>query len=67
MKMKQHITVNDKMQSNYSYIPVSPMGKDFHSEFKPELTPKEMLELAVFGGKYMTDCAGEFPEGRIHA
>lgn len=50
------------MQTNYIYYLTEPMGKNFHSEFKPELTPKQMLELGVFGGKYMTDCINEFPK-----
>lgn len=55
------ITVNDKMQSKYEYELTEPMGKNFDPAFKPELTPKEMLALGVFGGKYMTDCQKEFP------
>lgn len=50
------------MQSNYAYLLTEPIGKNFHSDFRPELTPKQMLELGVFGGKYMTDCRDEFPE-----
>ncbi|HAM88476.1 MAG: hypothetical protein US83_C0004G0089 [Candidatus Falkowbacteria bacterium GW2011_GWC2_38_22] len=59
--MKKQITVNDKMQSNYRYYLSEASGKNFHSGFKPELTPEEMLGLGVFGGKYMTDCRQEFP------
>ncbi len=55
------IEVDDRMQRNYAYLLVEPMGRNFHADFKPELTPKQMLALGVFGGKYMTDCAGEFP------
>lgn len=55
------ITVNDKMQKGYTYYLTEKEGKNFSSEFKPELTPKQMLELGVFGGKYMTDCNKEFP------
>ena len=55
------IEVNDKMQTNYAYLVTAPVGRNFHLDFKPELTPREMLELGVFGGKYMTDCRGEFP------
>ena len=53
--------MNDRMQKGYTYELTEPMGKNFYPEFKPELTPKEMLELGVFGGKYMTDCQDEFP------
>jgi ribosomal protein L35 len=56
------ITVNDKMQKGYTYRLTEPIGKNFHQDFKPELTPKEMLELGVFDGKYMTDCGNEFPK-----
>jgi hypothetical protein len=54
------IEVNDKMQQNYAYPLTEPAGKNFHPDFKPELTPNEMLKLGVFGGRYMTDCT-EFP------
>ena len=56
------IIVNDLMQSNYQYELSEPIGKNFDPEFKPKLTPKEMLEMGVFGGKYMTDCENEFPK-----
>ena len=55
------IYVNDKMQSEYSYELVEPIGENFDSLFLPELSPKEMLELGVFGGKYLNDCKNEFP------
>jgi hypothetical protein len=49
------------MQRGYTYELTEPIGKNFYSEFKPELTPKQMLALGVFCGKYMTDCRSEFP------
>jgi hypothetical protein len=55
------VVVNDRMQRNYRYECVAPKGERFDPEFRPELTPKQMLTLGVFGGKYMTDCASEFP------
>jgi len=56
------VIVNDKMQRGYKYYLTEPVGKNFDPDFKPELTPKQMLEMGVFGGKYMTDCKSEFPE-----
>lgn len=58
---KRVVVVNDKMQQGYQYTCTEPVGKNFHPDFKPDLTPKEMLSLGVFGGKYMTDCQAEFP------
>ena len=55
------ILVNDKMQKKYRYRLTEPLGKNFDPRFKPELTPKQMLKLGIFGGKYMTDCRKEFP------
>ena len=55
------VVVNDLMQSDYCYFRTEPPGENFDPEFKPELSPAEMLEMGVFGGKYMTDCRHEFP------
>jgi hypothetical protein len=55
------VSVSDLMQSGYEYTRTEAAGKNFHPEFCPQLTPQKMLELGVFGGKYMTDCAAEFP------
>jgi hypothetical protein len=49
------------MQQGYVYYLVEPLGENFSPDFRPELTPQEMLALGVFGGKYMTDCTAEFP------
>jgi hypothetical protein len=59
---RKAILVNDRMQQDYQYTLSEPSGRNFDPEFKPELTPKQMLELGVFGGKYLTDCTGEFPK-----
>ena len=39
---------------NYKY--------SFYSEFKPELTPRQMLEYGVFGGSYLGKTIKEYPE-----
>jgi hypothetical protein len=60
--MKKKIVVNDDMQQGYVYYLTQPMGKNFDPSFTPDLTPKEMLKLGVFGGKYCNDCIKEFPK-----
>ena len=59
--MKIRVVVNDRMQRGYAYWRTEAIGRNFDPAFRPELTPKQMLRLGVFGGKYMTDCRSEFP------
>lgn len=61
--MKRKIVkVDNTMQKNYSYELSMPMGKNFDLEFKPDLNPKEMLELGIFGGKYLNSAQKEYPK-----
>lgn len=59
---KQIIRVNDRMQKGYRYTLTTPSGKCFDPRFTPDLAPKEMLRLGVFGGVYLRDCQKEFPK-----
>ena len=59
--MNVRVVVNDRMQRNYVYVRTEPVGRHFAPGFQPQLTPRQMLALGVFGGKYMTDCRREFP------
>ena len=59
---KRKVIVNDLMQQGYVYYLAEPVRKNFDPDFSPEVTPKQMLEMGVFGGKYMTDCKHEFPK-----
>lgn len=61
MSRKKLVIVNDSFQKNYRYYLTESVGKNFHPDFKPDLSPQEMLALGVFGGKYLTDCQKEFP------
>ena len=59
--MRRVVIVNDKMQQGYRYELSASVGRDFDPQFRPDLTPKQMLELGVFCGKYLTDCRDEYP------
>lgn len=58
--MKVKINIDDKMQKGCYYL-TEKIGENFDKGFKPELSPKQLLALGIFGGKYMTDCIDEFP------
>src|SRR5688572_30864144 len=59
--MRKNVIITDRMQRGYVYWRTEPVGRNFAPGFTPDLTPKEMLRLGIFGGKYMTDCQEEFP------
>lgn len=54
--------VNDKLQRSYQYMIEAPWGADSRNDFSPFYTPKQMLEMGVFEGKYCNDCRGELPK-----
>jgi hypothetical protein len=59
--------MRDSLQ-DYAYELSEPTGKNFAADFKPELTPQQMLELGVFGGHYFEGEQDEFPaEWFMHA
>lgn len=56
------IRVNNALQ-DYRYERTEPVGRNFDPAFTPDLSPREMLELGVFGGAYFADGSiDEFPE-----
>ncbi len=59
---RRTVTISDKMQKGYRYVLSAPVARAFDPEFRPQLSPADMLRLGVFGGKYMTDCRREFPK-----
>lgn len=60
--MRKKIIHSDGYQKNYIYFRTEPIGKNFNIRFHPQLTPREMLELGVFGGLYFSDKPEEFPK-----
>jgi hypothetical protein len=61
--MNKKIRVNNSIQKNYTYYLTEPIGKNFNKNFKPDLTPKQMLELGVFDGFYVDNTyTKEFPK-----
>ena len=56
------VQVNDSRQENYEYTTSAPVGEQYAEEFKPDLTPQEMLDAGVFGGNYFENEVDEFPD-----
>lgn len=59
---KKRIIVRDVMQRGYSYMLTEAVGRGFAVDFTPELSPKQMLALGVFGGVYFDGHIGEYPK-----
>ncbi len=59
---KKFLKESDNFQKNYKYKLTEPEGKNFDKEFKPDLTPKQMLKLGVFGGAYFIGVKGLIPK-----
>ena len=57
----KHVRIEEQYQQGYEYTLTEPIGKNFREDFKPELTPEQMLKLGVFGGDYFNEVPAEFP------
>lgn len=55
------IEVSDNMQTDYSYALAEPVGEAFSEAFHPFYSPRQMLEMGIFEGKYCNDCIHELP------
>lgn len=55
------VKVDEQYQRGYQYVITEPEGKNFRSDFKPDLTPEQMLKLGVFSGDYFNEVPKEFP------
>jgi hypothetical protein len=55
------VKVNEDYQEGYEYSRSEPEGKNFDPDFKPQLTPKQMFDLGIFGGNYFHKIPREFP------
>ena len=57
----QQVEVNEIYQTGYTYLLQEPVGNNFDVDFKPQLSPEQMLKLGIFGGNYFNQIPNEFP------
>jgi hypothetical protein len=57
----KRLRVADQRQARYSYALAAAPGADFPPEFRPALTPGEVLARGAFGGDLVCDCVLELP------
>lgn len=55
------IKVQEQYQTGYTYRLIEEPGQNFDPEFRPDLTPEEMLRLGIFAGNYFYEQPEEFP------
>lgn len=60
-KTPKKVRYSDRFQKKYHYTLTEPVGRNFDPAFKPDLSPKEMLRLGVFGGAYFIGVKGLVP------
>jgi len=54
------IQVDEHYQTGYTYRLAETASKDFTPDFQPDLTPKQMLQMGIFGGDYFKERPSEF-------
>jgi hypothetical protein len=61
MHTSRTVHSHDPLQPGYSYTLVEGEAQGFDSTFTPNLTPKHMLDMGVFGGNYFEGAVAEYP------
>lgn len=60
-RVEKKITYSDRFQKKYQYTLSEPEGKNFDPLFRPDLTPRQMLHMGIFGGAYFIGVPGCIP------
>ena len=60
-KVGDIVKVDNPMQRGYEYRLAAPMGLEFAPGFEPVYSPKEMLKMGVFEGRYLNSALNEYP------